>query len=733
METHVSNETRYLIQTGGPEGSTARLVHLVITDACISAVGIDVGALKELVVNRRAAGTSPNQTEVRVEVQTRFHATGACTDWERADATYVSSGALVGVLIPSVPGLAGVFAATRRDAGGLFVSLPVKCDDKGRFDPFNVSVIRLCTTPPGVDYPSFADIEFTYEELLPGGTRYEADERRTTALCLQFIRHSGRAERRFGAVIAELRAKMESLLSGDIRRGDAAAGDAVAVDVIDIAESSTPFDDPQTASRIEEDNRELNALIRKAANAINRRRPVGRGATRSTAGVVSGLRQGALAVLDESGGGDARTAGTDQGAVLSGLEPIGSGRFVGGTAGSNRLERRLDRGPAITQALEDVLLFDGLDRAPLSPRDVLGIAMAVMSGGSAPDDEWRRRPISVVPRTHFGTGRRFYVISYEPSMAWGGRGHGSTSTMATSLGKMLAEACAAAKVARPIELGPAERRKLAEDAPVLADALGLTDAPLPLRPFSVGAEAELRARFRAACSSAVARAVGETLKTRPALRQLLSYDVVDKHEIFIHVTADRAPTMIASCVMAAVEERDASFARGALANATLAYLASDPASPYVTYATGRHAGRPALEYAKATAEGGLFAFDYYSSGGECVKVSSRPIPVIMEDVDRLRNAGQGAAAQPQSRSCRFPPWFAGRAVCERHLPGESYAYTCLGYNERLDILVVLPGGFALYLNAAKHFHWSRDLTEAVLARAFRRGAERALSARPYKY
>lgn len=68
-------------------------------------------------------------------------------------------------------------------------------------------------------------------------------------------------------------------------------------------------------------------------------------------------------------------------------------------------------------------------------------------------------------------------------------------------------------------------------------------------------------------------------------------------------------------------------------------------------------------------------------------------------------------------TCTFPEWFVPHATCEKFLPGESYAYICVGYDEHLHIAIVLPAGFML--TAHTEFNWPVARIEAVLSRLCR--------------
>uniref|UniRef100_A0AAU0K6D0 UL17 protein n=1 Tax=Anatid alphaherpesvirus 2 TaxID=3080522 RepID=A0AAU0K6D0_9ALPH len=769
MERHIDNEIEYLIDTGGPTSSRERLVHIIITDSCLGRAGVDVGCLRELASKARRAEESvvptfppggwngppssgrPRTTaDVRASFQTRHHAVGTCSEWRPVYASYVDGGVLNDLLIPDVPGHPRAFQRpSGTDCGGVFTSLRITCDEAGRFDPFNVAALRI-EIGRGGDVPlRHVDVEFTYEELLPEGTRYGPDEARLNALCIQFLGYAGRtlggpSDAPLGptpdlaAVVAEMRSKMEACVGGG---GGRSGASAATLDLQAYVDAPGGFDDPKTDERLEREDREIDALIKKAADVINRRRPVGTANRRSdgderTGGrghVVSGLRQGALAHAANSA--EARTP-LDQAAVLSGLEPAGTGRFRGGSDRSRRTDHedgRRKREPALTQVLEDVLIFDGLDDGPLGPRDILGIAVSAMSGGGeARSAAWRTRPISVVPRTHFGSGARFFVVSYSSSSAWGGRGVEGTSergealTTAASAARRLAEACLREGVDGPRELSRAARDALSAEIPALA--VPLSGLPTPLTPFSVGAEVELRVGFRVACASAVARAIGDAIMATPTLRQLVEYDVEAAHVGYVTAGATRAPNLVAALVSALSAEAQHVFQTGALYSAALAYAANrlhgnGSRATYAHYSTGVDRRRLDADYDAASyapADDNLYLFDYYSAGGECVKTSDRPVPVVLDHGRRAYGGASGAPVPPRG-PCDVPTWFArGRATCERYLPGESYAYVCVGYNARLDVIVVLPGGFALAGNAARHFDWSDERSEAVLARICRR-------------
>nr|AWW07962.1 UL17 [Human alphaherpesvirus 1] len=110
---------------------------------------------------------------------------------------------------------------------------------------------------------------------------------------------------------------------------------------------------------------------------------------------------------------------------------------------------------------------------------------------------------------------------------------------------------------------------------------------------------------------------------------------------------------------------------------------------------------------------GHYVFDYYSTSGDTLRLNNRPIAVAMD----------GDVSKREQSKCRFMeavPSTAPRRVCEQYLPGESYAYLCLGFNRRLCGIVVFPGGFAFTINIAAYLSLSDPVARAAVLRFCRK-------------
>ncbi|AIL02963.1 DNA packaging tegument protein UL17 [Equid alphaherpesvirus 3] len=698
MNAHIANETRH--QMAHARRRDRGLVHIVIPDACLAKAGIEPFRLG----SRRAPGSSA--ATFRVYAQTRYHASGECSPWRSVFSGYVSSGALASALVPALPEEhPGLFRFVP-DSGGLFVSLDVECDANGRFDAFTVAALRVDLA----DDPLLREVLFTYDELLPPGTRYGADAARVALLCRQFAAYvRSRPDLPHDAVVAG------SHIEAGLR--DAAASDAALPEVVD-GDAINPseglvsgggFDNAQALARLEEDDREIMSLIRRATEAIARRNPVRvRGDAAEGGGpvrrrhVASGLRQGARGARPPdapaapgAGGGQREAA-----ALLMGLEPPNSGRFVEG-GGRRHLPRQGLRAPADREspagALDDVLLITPENANPLTALDWLDVGYAALAGGDTPADVWRRRPVSMVARKHYSTRETFVVLSYEHSTAWGGR-RAPTGHLAGSAHPAVLRACLVAGVDHPRNLPPEAREKLVAEFPFLR--VPLANTPPPVAAFDAAGETALLGSFRAACVTALLDAVAESLRASPRMSQLLEYELHDRHRECILRVTERAPELLEAVALAVRHASVAEFVNGALMLSALSYLSSRAGAPAGRLPCHR-AWFPSLAGGNA-----VFLFDYYSSGGEVVRVSPAPLAIFVD------------APQSGQHSCRFArgaPSAASRTY-ERYLPGECYAYVCLGFNRALEALVVFPGGFAFRADVAKQLVWPAHLVEPILAR-----------------
>nr|AHM96065.1 DNA packaging tegument protein UL17 [Papiine alphaherpesvirus 2] len=704
MNAHLANEVNYDVRR--EPGRPGSLIHLIVSDACLTASGVPLAAL--------AAGGArfpndppPPAAGFRAETQTRAHATGECGPWVSAFAAYMPRDALGEVLAPAVPGRAGLLPR-EPGPGGLFVSLPVACDARGAYDPYATTALRVSWGPAA----SCARVLlFSYGELVPPTTRYAADGPRLARLCRHFCRYVWRLGAAAPAAAAEAAAHLAAGLGGG---GPGAAADAPA----ELAAGDDPPISPEAqlaapgadaADRedvsIAREDEEILALVQRAVRDVARRHPVRAGAPRRAApAVASGLRQGALAHQAAAGAGAAGRARDDAEAVLAGLEPPGGGRF--GPASVADLPR-----PG-GEVLGDVLTLAPGSERPRSLVEWLDRGWEALAGGDRPGWLWSRRSVSLVPRHHYATGGRFVVVSYENSVAWGGRGAGAPR-LSGELAEALTEACAAEDVLCPRRLSPARQAELLRRFPALEAPL--RGARPVLAPFDAAAEVAFVARAQTECLRALGGAIRAALQGAPRITQRVRYEFDPDQSAWIGEVTRRLPVLLEN-VMRAIEEAPAdAFFRTAYAAAVLSFLGERAFR-------GRRFVPPGDDLpARFSDADGHYAFDYYSTGGTTVRTTDRPIAVVFDgDVNR------------EQSKCRFldaPPPNAARRVCERYLPGESYAYLCLGFNRRLHALVVFPGGFAFAANVAAYLTLGEPASRALVRRFCRevpsgRGAAR---------
>ncbi|QBM10884.1 Virion-packaging protein UL17 [Caprine alphaherpesvirus 1] len=641
MEAHLANETKHCLAHG--REATRSVVHLVISSECVQAAGADPGRL--------GAGAGAARADFTAAAQTRFHASGACSAWEPVFAAYVPAGALASILLPTQPaGRPAVFAGTA-DRGGLFVSLPLVLPEGGAaFDPFTRAALRLETA----DGELF-DLLFTYEELLPAGTRYEADVPRLAALCQQFVRYA-----RCGAGVPQEAVAAAEHMEACLRESGRAPpapppGGRICPERL-LAEGG--FDDPAAVARIRDSDQEVLALIQRAAEVVAARHPVRRarplGGPRA---VASGLIQGARAAAGAAPGGGPAPPGGAAAALLAPSEP-----------------------------------------PPAEPRPgavARALAAHTARGRARPARGRARRPLSLVARKHYETGEAFVVVAYEQSVGWGGRRAPWARPPESAAGE-LARACERAGVAHPRALPADARAELVRQHPFLAAPLG---PGAPVAAFDASAEVVLHERFKTACARALLRATARALEARPSLPQRFRYDILEAQRECLLDVSQRVPAFLRAFARALEALSPREFLNSALCAAAVAHLSAAGAG-----------GPGVLPYHRASfpiVAGGERAllFDYFSFGGEVIKVSRTPLAATI------------AGREPASVRLLDAGALSGRApVCSSYAPGESYAYACAGFSRRLRCTFVFPGGFALEADVAAHLDWPACLREAVLGR-----------------
>lgn len=685
MNAHFANEVQYDL-TRDPS-SPASLIHVIISSECLAAAGVPLSAL---VRGRPNGGAAAN---FRVETQTRAHATGDCTPWRSAFAAYVPADAVGAILAPVIPAHPDLLPRVP-SAGGLFVSLPVACDAQGVYDPYTVAALRLAWGP----WATCARVLlFSYDELVPPNTRYAADGARLMRLCRHFCRYVARLGAAAPAAATEAAAHLSlgmgesgtptpqaSSVSGGA--GPAVVG-APDPPISPEEQLTAPGGDTATAEdvSITQENEEILALVQRAVQDVTRRHPVRARPKHAASGVASGLRQGALVHQAVSGGA---LGASDAEAVLAGLEPPGGGRFA--TPGGPRA--------AGEDVLNDVLTLVPGTAKPRSLVEWLDRGWEALAGGDRPDWLWSRRSISVVLRHHYGTKQRFVVVSYENSVAWGGR-VAHPPRLSSELATALTEACAAERVVRPHQLSPAAQTALLRRFPALEGPLR---HPRPvLQPFDIAAEVAFVARIQIACLRALGHSIRAALQGGPRIFQRLRYDFGPHQSEWLGEVTRRFPVLLENLMRAIEGTAPDAFFHTAYALAVLAHLGGQGGR-------GRRRLVPLSDDipARFADSDAHYVFDYYSTSGDTLRLTDRPIAVVID----------GDVNGREQSKCRFmegSPSTAPHRVCEQYLPGESYAYLCLGFNRRLCGLVVFPGGFAFTINTAAYLSLADPVARAV--------------------
>lgn len=685
MNAHFANEVQYDL-TRDPS-SPASLIHVIISSECLAAAGVPLSAL---VRGRPNGGAAAN---FRVETQTRAHATGDCTPWRSAFAAYVPADAVGAILAPVIPAHPDLLPRVP-SAGGLFVSLPVACDAQGVYDPYTVAALRLAWGP----WATCARVLlFSYDELVPPNTRYAADGARLMRLCRHFCRYVARLGAAAPAAATEAAAHLSlgmgesgtptpqaSSVSGGA--GPAVVG-APDPPISPEEQLTAPGGDTATAEdvSITQENEEILALVQRAVQDVTRRHPVRARPKHAASGVASGLRQGALVHQAVSGGS---LGASDAEAVLAGLEPPGGGRFA--TPGGPRA--------AGEDVLNDVLTLVPGTAKPRSLVEWLDRGWEALAGGDRPDWLWSRRSISVVLRHHYGTKQRFVVVSYENSVAWGGR-VAHPPRLSSELATALTEACAAERVVRPHQLSPAAQTALLRRFPALEGPLR---HPRPvLQPFDIAAEVAFVARIQIACLRALGHSIRAALQGGPRIFQRLRYDFGPHQSEWLGEVTRRFPVLLENLMRAIEGTAPDAFFHTAYALAVLAHLGGQGGR-------GRRRLVPLSDDipARFADSDAHYVFDYYSTSGDTLRLTDRPIAVVID----------GDVNGREQSKCRFmegSPSTAPHRVCEQYLPGESYAYLCLGFNRRLCGLVVFPGGFAFTINTAAYLSLADPVARAV--------------------
>ncbi|BAP00696.1 DNA packaging tegument protein UL17 [Pteropodid alphaherpesvirus 1] len=717
MNAHLANEVQFDLERA--EAPPGALLHVIVSDGCLVAAGVPLAELarvqapgKQLLTPHE--GAPP--TRFRVEVQTRYHATGECSPWRSVFAAYVPQDALSVVLAPRPPARDPIVPCAA-SPGGLFLSLPIVCDARGCYDPYTHAAVRVAW---GSEAKCARVLMFSYDELIPPTTRYAADRIRL----LRFCRHLCRYIHKLGPTAPQAAQEAAAHLSMGLQtwgpQGEnvhrllahpvpqapntstrlltAEADDDLPVTPEEQLTTADGDDTDSTASAFSHENEEILALVQRAVRDVAKRHPVRASTSLLHPGVASGLKQGAFVHRSTS----AHSKGTENAdVVFSGLEPPGGGRFGRGACPEAETEDDI---------LRDVLTLAPGHKNPRSLLEWLDRGWSAVAGGDRPEWVWSRRAVSLVLRHHYGSKGRFVVVSYANSLAWGGQ-RAPEPRLSPELADALTEACAREQVLKPHQLSHASQVALLERFPTLEAPFRL---PHPvLLPFDIAAEVAFRARVHTACLRALGGAIRAALQGAPRIAQRLRYEFDASQQEWINRVSQRLPVLLEHTLLAIEQEPVDAFYQSAFGLAMICFLGTQ-------CVRGRRVDLlsddvpPDMHTTNNT-----YAFDYYSTSGETQRLSRRPIAVAIEgDV----NQGQG--------KCRFVPPSSPTApgqVCERYLPGENYAYLCIGFNRQLHALIVFPGGFAFTANVAAYLALPHQTAQAVLGRFCRNFGVRAAS------
>ncbi|QQL08580.1 DNA packaging tegument protein UL17 [Canid alphaherpesvirus 1] len=683
MDAHIANETKF--QLDYDRSKTNFIVHIIIPKKCLSEAGIDLSKFTKPKLN--LSGVIENSVNLspptfRVLTQTRFHASGKCTPWEPVFACYLNNGALYSILIPTNPTNHNQLFKGLPDVGGLFVTLEIVCDTDGLFDAFTVVAIRVDMFGQVKNF----EILFTYDELIPSGTRYGADAPRIANICKQFSDyvkcHKNITER---AVTAG--SHIEACM-GDEKLFE---------DTQNISYGSIlkpyeilyngGFDNPETILRLEENDKEIMSLIRRASEVIANRNPVrSHNSTKRFEGrqvIASGLIQGAKGISFNN-----RTSSNISIRGHSSSENT-SCNFLGNHSIAYSNQNSMEN-------LDDILIVSNEAKVPLTPLDWLDVGHASLLNGDTISDIWRRRPISIVARKHYSTGETFIVVSYENSIGWGGKRFKKNTDL--SLSKIISSECVSEGVTNPRDLPDDIKNRLITEHPILTIPLGKNIPPMSA--FDSAAEVELIEKFKDVCNKALITSITESLRLHPRMSQLFEYELHEKqHECIIKI-ANQAPELLKALLASIEHIPSKDFRNGSLMLNALSYL------NYTT--SGKNGYIPYNQSCFSGLVGGksVFLFDYFSSGGAVIKVSDEPIPILIKQ----NSNGQHRCSFVKGK------FSTGNKTYERFLPGECYAYICVGFNNTLDGIIVFPGGFAFKIYPSIFFDWPEKLKEAILSR-----------------
>ncbi|AMB17007.1 DNA packaging tegument protein [Macropodid alphaherpesvirus 1] len=695
MDAHLANEVRYDLKRDVDHPH--HLVHIIISNGCLTAAGISLSVFTVGVRSRPSIGPQPTQytSTFRVQVQTRRHGTGECTPWQEVFSSYRPKDTIGEILAPTIPKHPTAIPRTSC-FGGLFLSIPIECDTQGVYDPYTLAAVRI-------SWGKTADcahiLLFSYDELLPQSTRYAADRPRVLQLCQHLCNYiyalGPNAPQQAKEAAAHI---LMGLGTRDELPAEIPGPSSTPSPTPEVLSRTTPIAPEAQLTTVGGDDRnathtpptseppnEILSLVHKAIQTVMR--GDSSRATSSVPGkVASGLKQG----VRWAGTTKPEASETSADMVLSGLEPPGRGRF--GPSHFNSV-------PGEEDLLNDVLTLTPGHKKPYSLLDWLDICWVALAEGDRFEWKWSRRAISLVLRHHYETKGRFVVVSYENSMAWGGQ-NCPQPTLSAELSTALTGACARETVLRPYQLSAAARTELTVRFPMLAPLF--RGQHLVLAPFDIAAEVAFHTQMQNICTRALGAAIHAALQNAPHITQRVKYELAPAQNEWIENISHRLPYLLEN-VFKNINSQDVKiFFQTAYGLSVVRFLGEQGVD-------GRK-WRPLSEDLppELPDRDTIYAFDYYSTGGETQRLNRTPI-IIQFD-------GDITTTQCRCHLVSHDKDGTLKRICERYLPGESYAYVCLGFNRRLQLVVVFPGGFAFTANILAYLEVPTRAAQAIVGR-----------------
>nr|WGO49747.1 DNA packaging tegument protein [Macropodid alphaherpesvirus 2] len=691
MDAHLANEVQYDLKRDVKHPH--HLLHIIISNGCLTASGLSLAVFTVGAQFRSSLRSKATQyaATFRVQVQTRRHATGECTPWQDVFSSYRPQDGIGEILAPTIPKHPNAIPKMSC-SGGLFLSIPIECDAQGVYDPYTLVAIRI-------SWGHVADCAhvmlFSYDELLPQATKYAADRPRVAQLCQHLCNYVSTLGSNAPPQAKEAAAH---ILMGLGACDDLLTDKRAPQETMTMTKTS-PIDPEVQLMAIGSDDQsdtsappssqppnEILSLVHKAIQTVMGKDPSRTASSTVSGKVASGLKQGvcwANTIKPTS-------SETSANMMLSGLEPPGQCR-----AGSSYINPL----PTEGDLLNDVLTFAPGNKKPCSLLEWLDVCWVVLAGGDRFDWKWSRRAVSLVLRHHYGTKGRFIVVSYANSMAWGGQ-NCPQPALSADLSVALTTACARENVLRPPQLSSGARTELMTRFPLLRTFF--QEQPLVLAPFDIAAEVAFHIQIQSLCTRALGAAIHASLQNAPHITQRVKYELAPAQNTWIESITHRLPHLLEN-VFKNIRAQDYNvFFRTAYGLSVIRFWGEQGAY-----------GRKWLPLSEDLPpefqdRDTMYAFDYYSTGGETQRLNRTPIMVRFD----------GDVTKTQCR-CHLVPHNKDEAlqrVCERYLPGESYAYMCLGFNRRLQLIVVFPGGFAFTANVLAYLEVPAAAAQAIVGR-----------------